>query len=79
MTKMYEILIYGIVIVILGGIYIACFSPAQRGYGYPGYRGYHRHHSHWYIRHYDESFDPSVREDSVDGNKFSKRGLSGGK
>lgn len=78
-TNKYEWVIYLVVIVILGIIYFASFNVAYTGYGYSGYRGYHRHHSYWYHRDYDESYDPSVREDSVNGNKFSKRGLSGGK
>ena len=79
MTKFYENLIYIVVIILLGIIYFGCFNVAESGYGYAGYKGYHRHHSYWYIRNYDESYNPSVREDSLNGNKFSKRGLSGGK
>ena len=79
MTKIFEIIVYGIVIAMLGVIYFACFNVAQTGYGYPGYRGYNHHHSYWYFIRYDESYDPSVRENSVDGKKISQRGLSGGK
>ena len=78
-NKFEEILIYSITITVLTTIYLACFNPAYKGYGYSGYRGFHNHHSIFYIRHYDEGFYPSNREDSVNGNRFSKRGLSGGK
>ena len=79
MTKLYEIIIYAAVIGILGIIYLACFSPAQQGYGYPGYRGYHHHHSYWYFRSYDESYNPSVRESSLGGHNASGKGIHGGK
>lgn len=79
MTKFSEIVIYVCLILVLGLIYHACFSVAETGYGYPGYRGYHHHHSFWYVRNYDQSYYPSNREDSVNGNRYSKRGLSGGK
>lgn len=79
MTKRYDFLIYLIIILLLGIIYFACFNVAKKGYGYAGYRGYHHHHSFWYTRGYDESFYPSNRETSTNGNKFSGRGLSGGK
>lgn len=78
-NKTYELIIYLCTIIILTIIYFACFNVAESGYGYPGYRGYHYHHSFWYYRGYDEGFYPSNRENSIDGNKFSQRGLSGGK
>lgn len=74
-----KILVYCIIILVLNIIYLSCFKYARDGYGYSGYRGFHHHHSIWYIRNYEEGFYPSNREDSVNGNKFSKRGLSGGK
>lgn len=79
MTKIYEIAVYIIVILMLGVIYFACFNVASTGYGYPGYRGYHRHHSYWYIRHYDQNYGPSVREKSLGGHNASGRGMHGGK
>lgn len=79
MINKYNTIIYIIVVAILTGIYFACFNVAKTGYGYPGYKGFHRHHSFWYIRTHDESYDPSNRESSLNGNKFSRRGLSGGK
>ena len=79
MTKIFEIIVYGIVIAMLGVIYFACFNVAQTGYGYPGYRGYHHHHSYWYFRHYDESYNPSVREHSIGGHNASGKGMHGGK
>ena len=79
--KTFEFLIYICLIIVLAIIYFACFNVAYKGYGYPGYRGYHHRHYHsfWYIRNYDESYYPSNRENSVNGNRFSQRGLSGGK
>ena len=80
--KNFELIVYICVIVVLTTIYFACFNVSQKGYGYPGYRGYHHHHhySSWfYMRNYDESYYPSNRENSVNGNRFSQRGLSGGK
>ncbi|MBS4760164.1 MAG: hypothetical protein KHX03_05660 [Clostridium sp.] len=79
--KGFELIIYICLIIVLGVIYFACFNAAQKGYGYPGYGGYHRTHYHswWYVRNYDESYYPSNRENSVGGNRFSQRGLSGGK
>ena len=77
--KNFEFIIYICLIVVLAIIYFSCFNASSKGYGYPGYRGYHHHHSFWYYRGYDESFYPSNRENSVNGNKFSQRGLSGGK
>lgn len=79
MIKLYDKLIYLILIIVLTAVYFACFKPANEGYGYSGYKGFHRHHSIWYIRNYDEGYDPSNRENSVGGNRFSQRGLSGGK
>ena len=79
MNKFEEKIVYCIVIVSLVIIYFACFIYADEGYGYSGYKGFHHHHSFWYARHYDESFSPINREDSTSGNRFSKRGLSGGK
>lgn len=79
-NKVFEIIIYICVAIVLTIIYFACFSAASKGYGYPGYHGYHRHHSSfWYFRGHDESYSPSNRENSVNGNRFSQRGLSGGK
>ncbi len=72
-------LIYLTVIIILTIIYFICFKESQNGYGFPGYRGYHRHHSVWYFRGFEQSMYPSNRENSLNGNKFSQRGLSGGK
>ncbi len=79
MNKLEETIIYCTVIAILSVIYTGCFIYAEQGYGYSGYRGFHHHHSFFYIRHYDESFSPSNREDSTGGSRFSKRGLNGGK
>ena len=79
MTRKYDFWIYITIIILLGILYIACFKAAERGYGYAGYRGYHHHHSFWYYRGYDEGFYPSNRENSVNGNKFSQKGLQGGK
>lgn len=78
-NKFNELIIYILVIILLTIIYFACFNVAASGYGYPGYRGYGHHHSYWYYNNYDESYYPSNRENSVNGNKFSQRGLSGGK
>lgn len=80
-NKLYEITVYLCVIVVLGIIYAECFNQAEKGYGYPGYGGYHRihYHSFWYLRTHDEAYYASNRENSLNGNKFSQRGLSGGK
>ena len=61
-------------------VYAACFSAAYRGYGYPGYRGYHHHHhSSWYFGRHDSAYGSSVRENSVNGSRFSRKGINGGK
>lgn len=78
-NKHFEYIVYICVFCILMLVYIACASYSYKGYGYPGYRGYHRHHSYWYIRHYDNYYGASNRESSVSGNRYSRRGLSGGK
>ena len=70
----YLILITGLVV-----IYFACFHLSYEGYGYPGYRGYHHHHSHWYFGRHDYAYDTSIRENSVNGSRFSRKGISGGK
>ncbi|MBQ7449940.1 hypothetical protein IJS77_00860 [bacterium] len=79
MIKMYEMITYAIVVIMLGVIYFACFNVAHTGYGYSGYKGYHRAHSYWYIRHYDQNYGPSVREKSLGGHNASGKGMSGGK
>lgn len=81
LSKTYEFLIYGAVSLILTLIYFACFNVAKSGYGYTGHGGYAsgRGASYWYNRNFDENRYPSNRENSVDGNRFSQRGLSGGK
>lgn len=80
-NKIFEYTVYFCVAVVLFIIYCECFTFADRGYGYPGYAGYHRthYHSFWYVRDHDEAYYASNRENSVGGNKFSQRGLSGGK
>lgn len=78
-NRLFELIIYICLIVFLIILYHLLFGVAEKGYGYSGYRGYHHHHSYWYYRGYDEGYYPSAREDSVNGSKFSKRGLSGGK
>ena len=61
-------------------VYAACFSAAYRGYGYPGYRGYHHHHqSFWYFGRHESAYGSSVRENSVYGSRFSRKGINGGK
>ena len=79
--KFYEIAVYICVIIGLWIIYSECNNFANKGYGCPGYGGYNRthYHSFWYIRNHDEAYSGSVRENSTNGNKFSQRGLSGGK
>ena len=79
MIKGFNLICYLILIVVLTIIYFACFRFSYKGYGYPGYRGYHHHHSHWYIVRHDYAYDTSVRENSVNGSRFSRKGISGGK
>ena len=79
MINKFNWLIYIVVALIMVCIYFSCFNVAKTGYGYSGYKGFHRHHSFWYFRGYEEGYNPSNRENSVGGNKFSQRGLSGGK
>lgn len=78
-NKNFEIMIYICFAVVLGILYLSCANYSDKGYGYPGYRGYHRHHSFWYIRHHNHYYGASNRESSVSGNRYSRRGLSGGK
>ncbi len=79
MNKIKEFLIYILITILMAIIYINCSKAAENGYGYSGYRGFQHHHSFWYIRRYNENYYPSNRENSISGNNFSKRGLSGGK
>ena len=74
-----EKIIYLLVIVMLGLAYLICFDLAKRGHGYIGADRHFRRHSIWYIRHYDHGYYASNRERSAHGNRFSSRGLSGGK
>ena len=74
-----EWLIYILVILSLFTIYTSLKPIAASGYGYPGHKGFHRHHSHWYFRKHDQAHYPSTRENSLNGSRFSQRGLSGGK
>lgn len=79
-NKTFQVIIYICLIIVLSAIYIACFEASQNGYGYPGYRGFGRPgHSFFYFKDYEENYYQSNRENSVGGNKFSQRGLSGGK
>ena len=68
-------------IIAIGALYYISTREAEEGRGYRGYRGFHRASSHWYRANYDQTpaYAVSNREDSLKGNKFSKRGLSGGK
>ena len=71
---------YLMLIIVLAVIYFACFNFSFDGYGYPGYRGYsYHHHSFWYFGRHDYSYDASVRENSLSGSRFSRKGISGGK
>jgi len=79
MINLKEFLIYILTTAVLSMIYMSCCDYAEKGYGYTGYRGFHHHHSWWYCRNYDENLSASNRENSQSGNKFSQRGLSGGK
>ncbi len=79
MTKFFNFICYIVLITILIFVYSACFHFSYEGYGYPGYRGYHHHHSSWYFGRHDSAYDTSVRENSVSGSKFSRKGINGGK
>ena len=79
MIKGFNAICYLILITVLVVIYFACFHFSYEGYGYPGYRGYHHHHSRWYFSRHDYAYDTSVRENSVNGSRFSRKGISGGK
>ena len=74
-----EWLLYILVIILLFIAYASIKPIALKGYGYPGHNGFHRHHSHWYRCRHDYSRYPSTRENSLNGSRFSQRGLSGGK
>ena len=78
-SKQFEIIVYIGLVLFLTILYFSCTSYSCSGYGYPGYKGYHRHHSFWYIRHHDHYYGTSNRESSLSGNRYSRRGLSGGK
>ncbi len=69
-------MLFGAVLIL---VYAACFSASYKGYGYPGYRGYHHHHSYWYFGGHDSAYGSSVRENSVYGSRFSRKGINGGK
>jgi hypothetical protein len=79
MTRLFNVICYITLIAVLTIIYFACFNLSYEGYGYPGHRGYHHHHSHWYFCSHDYAYDTSVRENSVSGSKFSRKGINGGK
>lgn len=80
MIKGFNAICYLILITVLVIVYFACFHFSYEGYGYPGYHGYHHHHhSHWYFYRHDYAYDTSVRENSVNGSKFSRKGINGGK
>lgn len=80
MTKWFNFICYAILIVVLFIVYQACYQFSYNGYGYPGYHGYHHHHhSFWYFHRHDSNYGASVRENSVNGSKFSRKGISGGK
>lgn len=79
MTKIYQFICYVCLIGLLSVIYFACFNYAEAGYGYPGYRGFTHHHSHFYYAGHDYNYNSSVRETSVGGHGFSKKGIHGGK
>ena len=71
---------YILLILVLTITYFACFNDSFKGAGYPGHKGYHRgHHSFWYFGGHNYSYNPSVRENSVYGSGFSRKGISGGK
>ncbi len=78
-NKRYEYIVYICIIGILSILYFACGAYSSAGYGYPGYKGYHRPHSIWYVRKYNHYYGASNRESSISGNRYSRRGLSGGK
>ena len=78
-NKFFNFICYISLIVVLVVVYFACFKFAYQGYGYPGYRGYHHHHSFWYISRHDSYYSSSVRENSVNGSRFSQKGIHGGK
>ena len=77
--KIFNTLCYLALICALSIIYITCFNLSYKGYGYPGYRGYHHRHSFWYLGGHDYSYGSSVRENSVSGSHFSRKGINGGK
>jgi len=80
MIKGFNAICYLILITVLVIVYFACFHFSYEGYGYPGYHGYnHHYHSHWYFYRHDYAYDTSVRENSVNGSKFSRKGINGGK
>ena len=79
MNSSTEKIIYFMLGCIFVVIYFICFDLAKRGHGYVGSDRAFRSHSFWYVRNYDHSFYPSNRERSVNGNRFSSRGISGGK
>lgn len=79
-NKLFHLLCYSALTVVLVTVYFACFKFSNDGYGYPGYKGYHTgHHSHWYFYRHSYAYEPSVRENSVSGHKFSRKGINGGK
>lgn len=78
-NKFFNFICYTALIVTLVIVYSACRTYSAKGYGYPGYRGYHHHHSHFYYCRYDHYYGSSVRENSVNGSRFSQKGIHGGK
>lgn len=75
-----ELIIYVVVVLVFLGLFLYFSKMSTDGYGYPGYEGFRRPtHNLWHHRNYDESYSPSNRENSLYGNRFSQRGLSGGK
>lgn len=69
-----------IVGVLLFFIYLASFSFASRGWGYYGYYGYHRGPSLFYWHGGDlYPRSPSMKRGSVNGPRYSSKGMRGGK
>jgi len=80
MFNLKYLFVYGALAISLCGVNYWINKKSEEGYGYSGYRGFARTHSSWYRRDYDHGIImASNRENSVTGNRFSQRGLSGGK
>ena len=81
MINLKEVLIYLITIGLLGTAYVNCFNVARTGYGYSGYKGFEGKNRPFFTHHpiYGHFTPPSNRELSENGNRFSRRGLNGGK